>query len=200
MAKTLERLKRGYSAFRKQYADGNHSFMHSLSKEGQNPKVMVVACSDSRVDPALLLQCEPGDLFIVRNVANIIPPYEKDNRCHGTSAALEFGIRHLNVNHLIIMGHSQCGGIEALTKQENLGSDFIQNWVASVSKAAKAGSIDCCAQAALHQSYEHALSFPWIKERVNTSKLQIHRWFFDIKTGMISCYLSESNTFVPLIH
>jgi carbonic anhydrase len=198
MAKTLEKLKAGYNAFREQYAHGSNSFMDLLSKKGQNPKVMIVACSDSRVDPALLLQCDPGDLFIVRNVANIIPPYEKDNRCHGTSAALEFGICHLKIDHLIIMGHSQCGGIETLTNQESLGSDFIENWVASVSEAAKAGSIDACAQAALHQSYQHALSFPWVKERLDASKLQIHRWFFDIKTGNICCYEDKSRCFVPL--
>ena len=159
---------------------------------------MVVACSDSRVDPALILQCEPGDLFVVRNVANIIPPYEKDNHCHGTSAALEFGICHLEVSHLIIMGHSQCGGIQAMTSEKKLGSDFIESWVECVSDAAQESSLDACSQAALHQSYQHALGFPWISERVDSSKLQIHRWFFDIKKGAIYCYDKELDGFVPL--
>lgn len=198
MAQTLEKLKAGYHTFREQYADGQHSFMHSLAKEGQKPKVMIIACSDSRVDPALILQCEPGDLFVVRNVANIVPPYENDNSCHGTSAALEFGIRHLKVSHLIIMGHSQCGGIQALTSEKKIGSDFIEHWVESVSEASHAGSVDCCAQAALHQSYQHALDFPWIKEQVDAGKLHIHRWFFDIKKGTILYYDQKNNEFSPL--
>ena len=94
----------GYQAFREKYAHGDNSVMRSLANEGQQPEVMIVSCCDSRVDPALILQCEPGDLFIVRNVANIVPPYEKDEAHHGTSAALEFGICYLNVKHLIIVG------------------------------------------------------------------------------------------------
>ena len=96
---------------------GDNSIMEYLSYHGQKPHAMVVSCCDSRVDPALILQCEPGDLFVVRNVANIIPPFEKDEAHHGTSAALEFGIRFLNVQHLILLGHSQCGGIQALLKK-----------------------------------------------------------------------------------
>lgn len=199
MAQTLQKLKTGYRKFREQYTKGEYSFMHALSKEGQCPKVMVVACSDSRVDPALILQCNPGDLFVIRNVANIIPPYENDNRCHGTSAALEFGICHLEVTHLIIMGHSQCGGIQTLFGKDNINSDFIENWVESVSKAApKADSVDCCAQSALHESYQHALSFPWIKERADKGELQIHRWFFDIHCGELQAYDEKTGNFSPI--
>src|SRR5579863_9197421 len=104
--------------------------MQYLSNYGQKPEVMVVACCDSRVDPALILQCDPGDLFVVRNVANIIPPYENDEAHHGTSAALEFGISVLHVKHLILLGHSQCGGIQALLKTNGEPqNDFINNWV-----------------------------------------------------------------------
>ena len=88
--------------------------MRSLAIDGQKPKAMVIACRDSRVDPGLMLQCKPGELFIVRNVANIIPPYELDDGHHGTSAALEFGIKFLGIKDLVILGRSNCGGIEAL--------------------------------------------------------------------------------------
>jgi carbonic anhydrase len=197
MAQILEKLKSGYQAFREQYAKDPVSLMRELGTKGQAPQVMVIACSDSRVDPALVLQSDPGDLFVVRNVANIVPPYEKDNRCHGTSAALEYGVRHLQVKHLIIMGHSHCGGIETLMKQENIHSDFIEHWVECVADAIT-DDVDICSHAALHQSYKHCLTFPWIKERVDASKLQIHRWFFDIKSGTINAYEENSDCFVPL--
>src|SRR3989338_1020995 len=140
--------------------------MQSLSHYGQQPQIMVVACCDSRVDPALILQCDPGDLFVIRNVANIIPPYEKDGKHHGTSAALEFGICFLKINHLIILGHSQCGGIQALLNQQNLPpNDFITSWVSLVRNEQHAQeSVDYYAKKALSQSYEHALEFPWIKQ------------------------------------
>ncbi len=92
----------GYESFRKKYAEGDKSIMELLSKQGQSPKHMVVACCDSRVDPALIFQCEPGDLFVVRNVANIVPPYEKDEKHHGTSAALEFAIKFLQLRTFLI--------------------------------------------------------------------------------------------------
>src|ERR1700738_5159286 len=114
MEKSFIQMLQGYQKFRKKYALGDKSIMEYLSHYGQQPGVMVVACCDSRVDPALILQCDPGDLFVVRNVANIVPPYEIDEAHHGTSAALEFGVRFLGVKHLILLGHSQCGGIHAL--------------------------------------------------------------------------------------
>ncbi len=109
MQKSFTKMLRGYQLFRKKYALGDNSVMQYLSNYGQQPQIMVVSCCDSRVDPALILQCDPGDLFVVRNVANIIPPYEKDEAHHGTSAALEFGVCLLKVKHLILLGHSQCG-------------------------------------------------------------------------------------------
>src|SRR6476620_8908289 len=128
MQNSLRKMLQGYSQFRSKYASGDNSVMQYLSHYGQQPNIMVVSCCDSRVDPALILQCDPGDLFVVRNVANIIPPYEKDAMHHGTSAALEFGICFLKVKHVVLLGHSQCGGIQALL--DNIGqNDFITNWV-----------------------------------------------------------------------
>ncbi len=190
----------GYRAFREKYADGDDSIMRHLSAHGQKPQIMVVSCCDSRVDPALILQCDPGDLFVVRNVANIVPPFEKDNAHHGVSAALEFGICYLNIKHLIILGHSQCGGIDALLHQEGLQQDdFISNWVSLIKVPSDApNDIDHCARFALTGSYQHCLTFPWIKERVEQGSLAIHLWFFDIEAGRISTYSQEEKVFQTL--
>ncbi|MGB6975905.1 MAG: carbonic anhydrase [Gammaproteobacteria bacterium] len=190
MKKSFKKIIQGYRAFRKKYATVSNSIMHRLAHHGQKPKIMVIACCDSRVDPALILQCDPGDLFIVRNVANIVPPYEADGAHHGTSAALEFGICYLNIKDLIILGHSQCGGINALLNSEQLKqNDFITPWVSLIkTDTTIIQDVNEFAKQALTHSYQNCLTFPWIKERLMNKKLFIHLWFFDIKEGEISAY------------
>ncbi|MDX1901311.1 MAG: carbonic anhydrase [Gammaproteobacteria bacterium] len=200
MKKALTHILEGYQQFRKKYAVGDQSIMQYLSDHGQQPTIMVVACCDSRVDPALILQCDPGDLFVVRNVANIIPPYEKDEKHHGTSAALEFGICFLHVKHLILLGHSQCGGIQALLNRHDSNDDFITNWVSLIKPPGSHHDTDACAQAALKQSYQNCLTFPWIKDKVTQGELTIHLWFFDIKTGEIFTYTEQEKEYKPLNH
>lgn len=178
-------MLKGYKSFREKYVKGDTSIMKSLSHHGQKPEIMVIACCDSRVDPALILQCDPGDLFVLRNVANIVPPFEIDDAHHGTSAALEFGVCVLKVKHLIILGHSQCGGIQALLKEGNGSYDFIDNWVSIIKTPRENLNEDEFAKAALTQSMENCLTFPWIKERVENEELKIHMWYFDIKSGRI---------------
>lgn len=201
MKNSLIKMLHGYKEFREKYASGDNSIMQYLSHYGQQPKIMVVSCCDSRVDPALILQCDPGDLFVVRNVANIIPPYEKDIAHHGTSAALEFGICFLQVKHLILLGHSQCGGIQMLLNgnDTNNQNDFISSWVSII----KTDNIDkhdadLCAKHALNQSYQNCLSFPWIKEKVEQQELLIHRWFFDVKKGEIFTYADGNKEYQAL--
>ena len=204
METSFNKALNGYQAFREKYAKGDQSIMQSLSEQGQQPEIMVVSCCDSRVDPALILQCEPGELFVVRNVANIIPPFEKDDAHHGTSAALEFGVCALQVKHLILLGHSQCSGIQALLNSHtaNLDAkkdDFITNWVSLVKSPNDCPhNSDDYAKAALNQSYKNCLSFPWIAEKVEQQTLLIHCWFFDIKMGQIFTYVANSQSYQPL--
>ncbi len=198
MEKSFNKILQGYKDFRDKYAHGDQSVMQYLSHYGQKPKIMVVACCDSRVDPALILQCDPGDLFVVRNVANIVPPYEKDEMHHGTSAALEFGVRNLEVKHLILLGHSQCGGIQALIN-ENSDNDFISSWVSLIkTEYCDRHDADECAKGALKQSYQNCLTFPWLAEKVAQGTLLIHLWFFDIKTGQIFKHSAEKDQFEAL--
>jgi len=194
------KMLQGYQAFRDKYVHGDKYILQYLSYYGQQPEVMMVSCCDSRVDPALIMQCDPGDLFVVRNVANIVPPYEKDDLHHGTSAALEFAVCHLKVKHLIIMGHRQCGGIKALLNAGSTGkNDFISNWVSIIKVPdVSPDEVDTCAKLALHQSRENCLTFPWIKERVDRGELIIHLWFFDIKQGLIFFYSEEKKDYLPL--
>ena len=200
MEKSIRKFIRGYHHFRKIYADGDNSLMEKLACHGQNPDVMVIACCDSRVDPALILQCNPGDLFIVRNVANIVPPYEVDDTHHGTSAALEFGICYLNVKHLIIFGHSQCAGIDALVNNKNFHqNDFISQWVSLIETHPNCAHDNTeLAKKALIDSYKNCLTFHWIEERLTKNILQIHLWHFDIKDAEISTYSFKNKQYQPL--
>lgn len=202
MEDSFKKVLQGYQAFRDKYVHGDTSVMQYLHEYGQQPKVMVVACCDSRVDPALILQCDPGDLFVVRNVANIVPPYEKDVAHHGTSAALEFGICFLHVKHLILLGHSQCGGIQALINSNAVPEpkdDFITNWVTIIKHDDhKDHDVDACAKHALNQSYDNCFTFPWIREKVAQKELIIHLWFFDIESGQIFNYRSAEKGYMPL--
>lgn len=195
----MKKILQGYFDFRKKYATGDESVMRHLALRGQKPETMVIACCDSRVDPSLILQCNPGDLFVVRNVANIVPPYECDDKHHGTSAALEFGVCYLQVRHLIIFGHSQCGGIDALVNAKNIKkNDFISNWVSLIDRHTVTDDINTVTKNALSYSYDNCLTFPWIKERVEKKQLEIHRWFFDIQDGEIFVYDDLKKTYKKL--
>lgn len=197
MKSLLKKFLDGYIAFRDKYVHGDQSVMKMLFKEGQKPEVMIVACCDSRVDPALILQCDPGDLFVVRNVANIVPTYTKNVVYQGTSAALEFGVCYLNIKSIVLLGHSQCGGIDALLCNDDARqTDFIKNWVSLVKNEAKTQlSADDYAKYALKQSFKNCLTFPWIAERIDSGDLDIYLWFFDIKTGQIFTYCDEKQKY-----
>ena len=200
MQNSLNKIILGYRKFKEKYAHGDKSIMSSLADKGQKPQIMVVSCCDSRVDPALILQCDPGDLFVVRNVANIIPPYEKDDSHHGTSAALEFAVKFLKIKHLILLGHSKCAGIQTLFNEDHdFKNDFISNWVSVIDKPKDKilQSPDHLSRFALKESYKNCMGFPWIKTKVDQGQLQIHLWFFDIAKGQIYKN-SDQDDFTPL--
>jgi len=119
----IETLLNGFRKFREIYFEKSPNLYRNLLSHGQNPRFAVVACSDSRVDPAIVLQAEPGDIFAVRNVAALVPPYEEDEHYHGTSAALEFAVMGLGVDHIIIIGHAHCGGVAAMVHKQEGGQE-----------------------------------------------------------------------------
>lgn len=203
---TITKCLNGYKTFQAKYHAGDQSTMAMLAEHGQQPRVMVVSCCDSRVDPGIIMQCDPGELFVVRNVGNIIPPFENDELHHGTSAALEFAICYLGIKHLIILGHSQCGGLHAYLNQETLHQDdFITHWVSLASKNSSnckdrksMSDTDTFAKYSLNRSYQNCLTFPWIKQRLQDNQLQIHQWFFSIKEAQLYAHCNEQADFMPI--
>lgn len=212
----IERFIRGYKHFKKLYfsSDNNNQIYKSLAETGQTPKTMVVTCSDSRINPAEMWGCKPGELFVVRNVANLVPPYESDEKNHGTSAALEFAVLHLNVEHIIVLGHSQCGGIDAMFKDLKRGSraeerSFISTWMEIAHKAKVeiqtyhadaplSEKLKLCEEKSLLISLENLMTFPWIKSKVEKKLLTLHAWRFDLVKGIIQQYDSNLDTFIDL--
>jgi carbonic anhydrase len=212
MPTEINDLKNGYKKFKQMYFEGDNDFYKNLVEQGQQPKYLIVACSDSRVDPSLILNCKPGDLFVIRNVANLIPPYEIDTHYHGTSAALEFGICGLGIKEIIILGHSQCGGILSLLAEDKdkKTGNFISKWMelAQISCELSVGNnpnlsttekANICGRSALLGSLENLETFPWIAERLKSGELFIHAWYFDLETGNISAYNKLENKFEALI-
>jgi len=193
---TINRLITGFRSFRETYYEEQPDFYRLLVEKGQKPDVMVIACSDSRVNPSIIAKVEPGELFIVRNVANLVPPYEPDSGYHGTSAAIEFAVRDLNVGHIIVLGHSHCGGIQALCESHggNSNREFIAGWMSIVAQA-RNKNLEGEAQhrhverEAVKISLDNLLSFPWVKKRVGDGQLELHGWFFDLVAGELLAHI-----------
>jgi carbonic anhydrase len=205
----IRRFAQGYRTFRENYFE-NHRQLFEQLRDGQAPKVMLVGCCDSRVEPAIILDAEPGDLFIARNIANLIPPYEPDMHHHGTSAALEFAVKNLGVNHIVVMGHAECGGIRAALMGEVGGeSQFIGTWVSMIRQARDAvmkeagdrpvaEQLRLLEQRSIVQSLKNLDSFPFVVERVREGSLFVHGWWFDIHTGDLLAYNPETDEFGAL--
>ncbi|MDG1707381.1 MAG: carbonic anhydrase [Emcibacteraceae bacterium] len=213
MMNAYDRLVSGYREFRANYLAEENKEWLKVAGEKQDPKVMMVACSDSRVHPAILTRTALGELFMVRNVANVVPPFEEstgDSSYHGTSAAIEYAINHLRVEHIIVMGHSGCGGIGALMNEEITGDTegygFIKPWMNIVKDASDFSdleevsmSIDAktsvCEKRAVLISLNNLVSFPWVKDAIKEGNLQLHGWYFDIKSGTLSEYKHGAEKF-----
>ncbi|PHS29924.1 MAG: carbonic anhydrase [Methylophaga sp.] len=209
MAST-QKLTDGFKRFQQQYFGDDRRLYDSMIS-GQPAKTMMIACCDSRVDPAIVTDCDPGDLFVVRNVANLVPPCEHDSNHHGTSAALEFAVNGLEVENIIIMGHSNCGGIKALWTDDSNDNDaaqsqFIHKWVSiakpakdwvmtNLSDASPEEKIKACEQRAILESLSNLMAFDWIRERVEQGTLSLHAWYFDIPAGELLCFNPQNGAF-----
>ena len=209
-SKAIEKLMQGYRSYRDGSYEKSRPLIENLVEQGQSPEVAVVACSDSRVDPAILFQADPGDLFMVRNVANLVPPMEEEGTYHGTSAALEFAVLGLGVKHIVVLGHAHCGGIKLMMEPDPYDSSFkfVPAWVsmlnaayrrvqATMSSASTEERTRACEQNAVLVSLENLTTFPWVRERLDAGELQLHGWYVDIAGPKLSAYDWESGKFEP---
>jgi carbonic anhydrase len=200
----MEHLIEGYRRFRSDQWPERRATYQTLAREGQSPEAVVIACSDSRVEPAVIFGAAPGELFIIRNVANLVPPYAPDGASHATSAALEFGVRVLQVNHLVVLGHAMCGGITALLKGVPFpAGEFLAPWMRNAEQAMDNAFADAtvdpqtaCELEAVKLSLSNLLTFPWIRERVSNEQLRLHGATFDIRSGVLSI-LGDDGRFAP---
>ncbi len=202
----IDKMMQGHADFRNGFYNENQELMQKLGT-GQSPKVTVISCCDSRVDPAVLTASKPGDLFVIRNVANLVPPYTEETQSwHSTSAALQFAVCHLEVEHIIVMGHAKCGGIRSLFAPDGTAKDseFIGTWMRIADKVreqiledpsltTQEERISACEQRSVQASLENLRGYPWIADRISQGKLELHGWFYDLVAGKLS-RLNESDS------
>jgi carbonic anhydrase len=212
MSSFPETLTDRYRRFRHRHFVPHADHYEELATYGQNPETMIVSCSDSRVDPETIFSAMPGELFIVRNVANLVPPYEISGKYHGVSAAMEFAVLNLRVKNMIVMGHSGCGGVKAALDQSaaiQTDAHFISKWMSMLDDArlavlsAHQGSSQNAKQEALEkeaikQSINNLRTFPFVKEQEEKGRLALHGTHFDIKTGTLSVLNHSRGSFYPL--
>ena len=223
----LQQLLAGIRDFQNRFYQQDPNPMQDLVEYGQHPKVLVISCSDSRVDPAILMAAEPGDLFTVRHVANLVPPYQQPGEFDGARAAIEYAVRDLQVEHIVILGHAHCGGIKALLGMlggHKPARDFIGDWVAIASSAcyryvfnrdsasmndnwplpeAELAHIKehqhLVERAAIRGSLDNLKHYPWISERLADNRLSLHGWWFDLETGDLWATDADHDHFLPVL-
>ena len=206
----IEQFLAGFKRFQERYFHGGEESVFERLRQGQSPRALVISCCDSRADPGMLLGAGPGEIFVVRNVANLVPPYRNGAEMPGIRADIEFAVKGLNVERIIVLGHSGCGGIGALMEGEDGRFEFIGAWVSIAREAwarvqremacePNAVQRRACEQGAIALSLENLMTFPWIRERVEAGRLTLHGWYFDIDAGELLGYEAETGGFAKLV-
>lgn len=209
---TIETLLGGYRRFMATDFARNVERYRVLERRGQAPKVMVIACADSRADPATIFDTGPGEIFVVRNVANVVPRYLPDGQPHGVSAALEFAVRGLGVTDIVVLGHARCGGVQALLQDSDpgfVGGEFVAPWMARVREildrvmSTSAGhDIDTILARMEEENVRHGLAnlltFPWIAAPVGAGRLRLHGMHFGIAEGRLAVLNTQTDRFEPM--
>lgn len=207
----LKEFAEGNETFQKTYFKKHETQLLNLVKEGQNPRALFIGCSDSRVIPDLIVQSNPGDLFVIRNVGNFVAPYKPDEDFHSTAAGIEYAVGVLEVSEIIICGHSHCGAIEALYKNScDTSMIHTAKWLTLGQKAKSMAMLALGSNAIKEDLYratehlsivtqiENLLTYPYVKKLVDEDKLFIHGWYYDIETGAIEYYDPDTYQFRPL--
>jgi carbonic anhydrase len=203
-----QRLTDGYRAFLDDRFRREQSRYEALA-DGQSPEIMVISCCDSRVSPEVVFDASPGELFVVRNVANLVPPFETGGEYHGTSAALEFAVQALKVKHVVVLGHARCGGVRAYADadaQPLSPGDFIGKWVNLIAPAAERvgppdGSPDYLTRlelATVENSLRNLMTFPGVRILVERGRLHLHGAYFGVATGRLLVRDPATGEFKPV--
>lgn len=209
-SKEILKLVAGFRRFRDKYFSGEDPLYQKLST-GQSPKTLIIGCSDSRVDPALISSASPGELFVVRNVANLVPPYESANTgFHGISAAIEFAVVNLKVENIVVLGHRQCGGIRALVSgQQKKEGSFVGHWM-DIARGARDRVLarhpdmgfeeQCkeCEKEAIVSSLENLKTFPFVSEAIEARGMKLFGIYFDLEHGQLLEFDEGDRTFKVL--
>ncbi len=209
-----DHLLAGYRSFVAGRLSQEQARFRALAEQGQSPRVMVIGCCDSRVSPDVIFGAGPGELFVARNVANLAPPYGPDAHQHGTSAALEYAVMGLRVEHVVVMGHAQCGGVRAYVENEIdpyarplSAGDFIGHWMALIAPAAKrlgppaepiADYVERLAKESIRQSLRNLRTFPWVRNLEERGKLMLHGAYFGVADGKLQTLDEASGEFAPV--
>jgi len=207
-------LLAGYEAFLQGRLPREQERYRQLAEKGQKPSVMLIGCCDSRVSPEVIFDASPGEIFVVRNVANLVPPYNPTDDFHGTSAALEFGVMGLRVEHIVVMGHGQCGGVKAWAENEFdpymrplSPGDFIGRWMKIIQPAAEkvgaptqplADYTERLGKASVVQSLANLRSFPCVRTLEERGRLHLHGAWFSVMDGQLSVYDPAGGAFRPV--
>jgi carbonic anhydrase len=201
-----QRLLDGYSMFRRERLPTEQSRYRDLAERGQAPQTMIIGCCDSRVSPEVIFDAGPGELFVVRNVANLVPPYSPDDTYHGVSAAVEYAVTVLRVQHIVVLGHARCGGIRAFADNAP-GGDFIGRWISLLAPAAATLRSRTQAQGSYHTRLEQASvqtsldnlrRFPFVRLRCEAGKLALHGAYFDVASGELATLDAQTGRFAAI--
>lgn len=206
-----QRLNEGYRNFLEGRFNSERQRYRDLAEKGQNPEILIIGCCDSRVSPEVIFDAGPGELFVVRNVANLVPPYEPGtDSYHGVSAAIEFANSGLKVKHIVVLGHASCGGVKAFYEDGKplSDSDFIGKWMSQIQPAADAlgelgddhiANLRKLELATVKLSLQNLLTFPGVRRRVEAGELQLHGTYFGVATGLLFILDHETGEFKPCV-
>src|SRR5580765_5472924 len=205
-----QRLIDGYGAFARGRLQSEQDRYRELAEHGQTPEIMVIGCCDSRVSPEVIFDAGPGELFVVRNVANLVPPFETQGTYHGVSAALEFGVAALKVKHIVVLGHAHCGGVKAFAEDAEPLSpgDFIGRWMSLMAPAAekvgprgslsRAEYLERLEKASVANTLDNLMTFPRLRKLVEMGRVSIHGAYFGVASGRLSVRDPATGEFAPI--
>ena len=209
----IEQLIKGNKEFQNLHFKKFEFEFDELVEKGQSPEILFIGCSDSRVVPDLITGSRPGDLFIMRNIGNFVPPFKKDNDYHGTAAAIEYAVSVLGVAHIIVCGHSHCGACESLYKVLPEGDDLVhvRKWLelGTITKNFVEQNFEgyefseklrITEQISVIFQLENLLTYPAVKRKVEEGILTIHGWYYELQSGSINYFDSDTLEFKELAH